>query len=64
MNSAFKNVTNFDLKDKKYHSKHVEVGCAAAQIISKLITEDVVEHLPVMEFKGECREFAIGVIEN
>ena len=30
VNFAFKNITNFDLKDKKYHSKHVEVGCAAA----------------------------------
>ena len=57
MNSAFKNVTNFDLKDKKYHSKHVEVGCAAAQIILKLI-------INVMEFEGECREYAIGVIKK
>ena len=63
MDSAFKNITNFDLKDKKYHSKHVEVGCAAAQIISKLKTEDVVEHLAVMEFEGECQA-AIGVIEK
>ena len=53
VNFAFKNITSFDLKDKKYHSKHVEVGVAAAQITSKLITQDVVEHLAVMKFEGE-----------
>ena len=26
--------------------------------------QDVVEHLAVMEFEGECREFAIGVIKK
>ena len=62
VDSAFKTITNFDLKDKKYHLKHVEVGCAAAQIISKLKTEDVVEHLAVMEFEGECRELLLQFI--
>ena len=33
VDSAFKNITNFDLKDKKYHLKHDEVGCAAAQML-------------------------------
>lgn len=64
VDTAFKNITNVDLKDKKYHSKHVEVGCAAAQIISKLKTEDVVKHTEVMNFEAECRLFAIGVIEK
>ena len=64
VNFAFKNITSFDLKDKKYHSKHVEVGVAAAQITSKLITQDVVEHLAVMKFEGEYWEFAIGVIKK
>ena len=51
-------------KGPKVSFKTSKVGCAAAQKISKLLTEEVVEYLAVMEFKDECREFAIGVIEK
>ena len=34
------------------------------QIITKLKTEDTVEHSAVIKFEAECRLFAIGVIEN
>ena len=30
----------------------------------ELITEEVVKHLAVIEFEGECLEFAIWVIEK
>ena len=44
--------------------QNVEVGCSANQIITKLKTEDTVEHSAVIKFEAECRIFAIGVIEN
>ena len=60
MDAPFTNISNFDFKDKKYYSKNFE----ANQIITKLKTEDTVEHSAVNKLKAECRIFAIRVIEN
>ena len=64
VDTAFKNISNFDFTDQTYYCKHVEVGCAANEIISRLKTEDTVEHAAIKTFEAECRLFAIGVVEK
>ena len=59
MDTAFKNILNFDFTDRTYYYKHFEVSCQASEIISRLTTEDTIEHSAVKMFEAECRLFAM-----
>ena len=45
-----KNIVSFNFEDKKFYSKHVEIGGSVTEIISRLKIMDVVGCPLIMQF--------------
>ena len=62
VSEAVKDIVNFDLEEKKYRKRYVELGCAATEIISNLKRLDMVDESAVFEFYFQCRALVVGII--
>ena len=57
-------LNNEHFKNKSFHKKDVELGCAASTLIQDLLNQGKVSNILFKSFHNECKHFIFAIIKK